>query len=226
MYRVDRREHRHRRARRNLIIIVTIVGIAALVYSLFHIRIAPKQEIKNAPSVSTSYATDEAKKITVDKPLFSMELPAGWKETTANASIIPTPKYTFISQSGDKQVLYMHIDQDTSNVALNRAIIVSTQANGIAYDTVSENCVTFTDPSTKDPRTAHAPARWQRANFICDMGSVERAVVGTISTEGINQVSVAGPTSGQHKLFILYVDNNINPDYSTLYSILGSLHFK
>lgn len=225
MYRVDRRIHRHKRTRRNLIIIGSILVTAGIVYGLFHVRVAPKQQLHNSPSVSTKFASNETKKITISKPLFTMELPATWKETTRGDSSVPLPTYTFVSPDTDKQVLYIYLD-NIPEVALNRAIIVSSQGYGLAYETVSENCATFTDSATKDLRTGYAPARWQGANFLCDMGNAQRAYVGTISKDQGENITVTGQVSGQHKMFIMYVDNNINPNYSVFYGILGSMHFK
>lgn len=226
MYRVDKRTHRHRRARQTLVVLALALLSAIAIYALFHLRVTPRQQLRNSPSLSTQYGASEAKKVVIDKPLFRMELPGDWKEMSPGHEIVPAPTYSFTSPSTDKKDMYIYIDTVPSDMALNRAVTVNAQGDGIAYDVVSENCATFTDPATKDKRTGYAPGRWQAANFICDMGNSQRTVVGTVSTEGVNQVTVNGATTGRHKLFIMYTDNNINPSYSTLYSILGSLHFK
>ena len=192
-----------------------------------HLRLVPEQNIRNATPVSKGYKTDESKKVAIDKPLFRLELPTGWREVApARASLVVTPSYSFFSSSTQEQVLDIYIDIVPTNLAVNRAIVVSPQGDGLTYDMVSDNCTTFTDASLKNPQTGTAPARWQTVNFICDMANAARASVGTMSVEGVNQVTVTGPTAGAHKLFIAYTDNNISPGYGTFYEILQSLHFK
>lgn len=226
MYRLGKQTDKHRRGRRVVLVGVLLIVVAAMIYGVMHLRILPDQEIRNAPPVSNGTSTDDNKKVTIDKPLFTMELPAGWREIAVNTSMPIPPKFSFRSQSKQSQVLDLYIDTLPTTMAVNRAIVVSGQGDGLSYDTVSDNCTTFTESSLTDPRTGTAPGKWQTINFICDMANAARAVVGTMSTEGINQVTVKGPKSGSHKFFMTYADNNISPNYSTLYAILGSLHFK
>ncbi|MCA9327160.1 hypothetical protein KDA14_01395 [Candidatus Saccharibacteria bacterium] len=225
MYRVDRRTHRHRRARRNFIVFIIIVGSITLIYSLLHIRIAPKQNIKNAPSVSKNYQPGSTETIAVSKPLFTLNLPSGWKE----APVPPKsddPKFSFRSPTGEARLLDIYIDDFPTPYGINKAIVLSLQGNKVTHDSVSDNCTTFTDGSKRDDRTGLAPAKWQGVDFQCDMAKSARAVVGTISKEGQNFFLTEGATTGQHKFFIAYTDNNINPDYTVFYKILESLTFK
>ena len=225
MYRLGKQAHRHRRGQRIAIGVFVLLIIAGLLYWLAHLRISPTQQIKNSPSVSTAYNASETAKVNINKPEFTMELPAGWTERQVIAS--PTgPRYTFASPSSQSQVLDFYIDNPPTGMALNRAIVVDAQGNGLAYDRVSDNCITFTDPKNKNAQTGHAPARWQEIDFICDMSNFSRALVGTISKDGINQVAVAGEAIGNRKVFISYTDNSISPNYGTLYDILGSIKFK
>ncbi len=226
MYRLGKQTDKHRRGRHVTIAVFIILIFAAAVYGLMHLRVAPQQDIRNATPVSKGYTTSSNAKVTIDKPLFRLELPTGWKEISTDKASSTGPRYSFRSTSEMSQMLDMYIDNPPVNMAVNRAIVVSAQGDGLAHDNVSENCTTFTDSSVANPRTGTAPAKWQTTNFICDTGNFARAVVGTMSTDGMNQVTVAGPTVGSHKLFIIYTDNNISPNYSTLYDILGSLHFK
>lgn len=225
MYRLGRQAHRHRRGQRIAVGVFVVIIVVGLIYWLTNLRIAPTQQIKNAPSVSTGYNASGTTKVAIDKPEFTMELPGGWKERQVIAS--PTgPKYTFASPSSQSQVFDFYIDNPPTGMALNRAIAVDAQGNGLVYDRVSENCITFTDPKNKNAQTGNAPARWQETDFICDMGNSSRAVVGTISKDGINQVAVTGETIGNRRIFITYTDNSISPNYTTLYDILGSIKFK
>lgn len=224
MYRVDRRTHRHRRARRRFVLLISALLIAGTIYGLMHIRISPKQNIQNDPSTSTKYNPESTKKIDIDKPELTMQLPGGWKETEAWVGT-KTPTYSFRSASNDAQLLDVYLSSIPDHFALNKAIVVTAQGSGLVYDVVSENCVNFTDVQ-KSGSTGSVLALWQGVVFYCDTANNARAVVGTISKDELNKVHVQGPTTGEHSLFITYTDNNINPDYSTLYSILSSVHFK
>lgn len=226
MYRLGKQTDKHRRGRHIAIAIVLLVFSSVIIYGLMNLRIAPQQEIRNANPVSKGYKSNTEAKVVIDKPLFRLELPSGWREITNNKDSPTAPKFSFRSPSSQAQMLDLYIDYTPVNMAVNRAIAVSAQGDGLAYDNVSENCTTFTDSSLKNPQTGNAPAKWQTTNFICDMANYARAVVGTMSTDGINQVTVTGATAGTRKVFITYTDNNISPNYSTLYEILGSLHFK
>lgn len=206
--------------------LLVLAFCAVLAYWLLNIRIAPKQEIQNTIEVSKSYAPEGKAKVQVDKPLFKLELPAGWKERGAELAVIPAATYTFQSPDKPAQLFALYIDAIPATMAVNGAVVVAPQGDGIISDTVSGNCTTYTDASKADPRTKIAQARWQNINFLCDMANFNRGVVGTQSTEGINQVTVKGPTTGEHKLFIRYTDNTVSPNYNTLYEIIRSLHFK
>lgn len=225
MYRVDKRTHRHRRARNWATGLVVIAVICSSIYGLMHIRITPKQNIRNSAPVSTNYTVQDSRKMVVNKPLFKMELPYGWSE----AAIIPgatSPTYSFRSQPKQAQLLDLHIDTVPTTFAFNRAISINQQGTGLAYDVVSENCATFTDPTKIDQKTGQVVARWQGIDFACDAANYARAVVGSVSKAGPNQIVITTQAGATHKLFIAYTDNNINPDYSVLYGILGSVQIK
>lgn len=226
MYRLGKQADKHRRGRHATIAVFLIIIFVGIVYGLINLRITPRQEIRNATPVSKGYKTGSETKLAIDKPLFRLELPAGWREIENDKTSLTAPKFSFRSPSEKAQMIDLYIDNPPVTMAVNRAIVVSSQGDGLSHDNVSENCTTFTDSSLTNPQTGYAPAKWQETTFICDMGNYARAVVGAMSVDGINQVTVSGPTAGQHKLFIVYTDNNISPNYVTLYEILDSLHFK
>ncbi|QQS18904.1 hypothetical protein IPL68_02480 [Candidatus Saccharibacteria bacterium] len=224
MYRVDKRTHRHARAKRRMAVLLVIFISGIGVYWLTHLTVSPKQNIKSSPSISRKFNATTETKVRIEKPEFIMELPGGWKEVAVTPQPL-SPTYTFISPTANATRLNVYMSA-MPGFAINRAIVVTPQADGLAYDSVSENCTTFTDATKIDPATGHAQARWQGVDFLCDTGNFARAVVGIISREGMNQVTVTGQTIGSRKIFITYTDNSVNPDYSVLYSVLTSLRFK
>jgi len=225
MYRVDRRVHRHRRSQRIGGILLLLILCILILWALMHLKIAPKQDTHNSAPFSKGYSAATVAKVTIDKPFFKMELPSGWVEVPPGLGST-APTFSFRSPNTQAQALDMYFNSIPVNMALNKAIVVSAQGDGLAYDSVSENCTTFTDAAKANTQTKNVPARWQETDFICDTGNFARAVVGTVSKEAINQITANGPKTGPHKMFITYIDNNINPSYSTLYDILASLRFK
>lgn len=225
MYHVDKRTHRHRKFRKRVVWFGSIIIVAAVVYGLLNIRITPKQNVRNAPSVSRSFQASSLKKVEVSKPEFNLQFPYGWKEEIIPQSRI-SPRYSFLSPPDDARQLQIYVDNSTELFGLNKAIVVAASGDGITHDSVSENCTTFTDGSKRNLQTGFAPAKWQGIDFNCDIGNYARAVVGTVSKDGFNYFNATGHTFGAHKVFITYIDNNITPDYSVFYEILDSLHFK
>lgn len=225
MYTIGERTH-HRTHRTRVLLAVASLGVAAaVVWASLWVFTAPPRSINNSPPVTTRYAPDTAARTVVEKPLFTMKLPYGWQERRPEGGVQP-PSYRFWAGSGKTAQLDMYIDNVPPAYALNKVLVVSPTGNGLTHGTVSENCSTFTDTAKTDPRTAQAPSKWQGVSFVCDVGNYTRAVVGTASAEGANVVSVEGSATGKHKLFVVYTDNAINPDYAVLYDILASLRFK
>jgi hypothetical protein len=224
MYQVDKWHHSHKKTRRRTIWIGVLLVVIALVYLLLHIRITPKQEIKNAAPISQGYTGTRRQMIKVTKPEVSFELPNTWKEIPVTQTQF-SPRYSFRDVS-NAQLLDLFIDNLPQTQGINKAIVVSSSAGSIGHDAVSDNCVNFTEASKKNPQTGLAPAKWQEVDFICDMANHARAVVGTISKDGVNVLLVNGTTSGKtYKVFMTYTDNNITPDYSVFYDILNAMQF-
>jgi hypothetical protein len=225
-YHVDRRGHRYRRARRRIVALAIIVFIGTLLYLLFNLEITPRQNIENAPSTTRTFDDESAKNVSVSKPEFSIELPAGWKEAKSDASLVPAPKYVFSSKPEDQQTLRIYLDTVPSALGVNKAVTVTARGNQIDHDIVSENCANYTGPAQKNLKISNAPAKWQNIDFLCDLANSARPIVGAISVDGMNFLKVKGQTIGERRIFITYGDFNNNPNYVTLYDILESIRFK
>lgn len=190
---------------------------------LMHATTAPVGTVHNAPPLSTAYLPPSAGVVHIDKPLFTVTLPAGWKSTPVTAHV-NIPNYSFKSSSPQLQQLDIFIDNIPSTMAVNRVVTVTPKAGGMDHETVSDNCTTFT--TAVNVATGVVAGKWGGASFLCDEGNYQRDVVGTVSNDGINYVTLTGPTVGSHKVFLTYTDNSINPDFSSLYTILESFKLK
>jgi hypothetical protein len=227
MYRVGERTEQSRRHRQRIVIAIVCVAslILASVYVVSNVQIKPVQTIRNAPAVIKDYKPGDVGRIEVSKPLLTMKLPYGWTEKQVDGGVDP-PLYRFQAGPTAPQQLDVYIDNVPPVYAFNKVVAVSSLGQGINYGTVSDNCSTFTDTAKTNPATGYAPAKWQGVDFMCDMGNYTRQVVGTASTEGMNVLTVHGANGKKYRAFFVYTDNNINPDYTTLYAILSSLRFK
>jgi hypothetical protein len=104
--------------------------------------------------------------------------------------------------------------------SLNRFLAVKADGNLLeAIGDISDNCVNFTDDSALQKQTLTAPSKWMGVNFICDMGNTLRNVIGTGSTDGLNTVTVTGP-SGTHRYSLIYTDHSGRPNDETLVTVI------
>jgi hypothetical protein len=222
-YQLDKRTRHHRRFWITTGVLC-VVGLGWFItYRLLHTTTTPSSTIHNAPPVSTIYNSNSTAKVHIDRPLFTVDLPIGWQATAVTANV-NVPTYSFISPSAQAQRLDLYIDNVPHNMAVNRAVAVVAKGAGLDHENVSDNCATFT-PAT-NAATGVSAGKWQGTDFLCDEGNFERDVVGTASTEGLNTISLTGPTVGSHKIFMAYANNNVNPDFAALYTILESFTLK
>lgn len=224
MYQYDKRTHKHAKLKRRATWLGVLVLFSAVVYGVAQLRITPEQQIKNSPSLSKAYNAASSKKQQFAKTEFTFTSTSEWKEYSVQQGQF-TPRYLFKDVSKSR-ILEIYIDNPPEQLGVNRVIVVDSVDGALLHDVVSDNCTTFTDSSKKNPQTGIGVAKWQEIEFLCDMGNAARAVVGTISDDGKNMVSVTAATGKVYKVFIAYTDNNINPDYNVFYDILGSLKFR
>lgn len=222
-YQLNRRIKHHRRLWMAAGTLAALGLLALITYRLLHVTAAPATTVHNAPPLSTNYVSSSPLKVRIDNPAFSMRLPAGWQAVpvTANVNI---PSYSYKSPNAQAQQLDVFIDHIPTAMAVNRVVTVSARGAGMDHENVSDNCVTFTPGS--DTTSGVANGKWQGTNFLCDEGNYERDVVGLASSEGINFVTLTGPLTGAHKVFMAYTNNNNNPDFSALYGVLESFNLK
>jgi hypothetical protein len=185
----------------------------------------------NTRTVGQTLGAASAKKLAVDEPTFTMELPGDWKlksRTTTAAERSITWQGTAKGQ--DNRWLTVYIDTIPATKSLNRLLPVSAQGDMLNPGDMSDNCITFTGGGSLDAakasQTKESPAKWAGVDFICNLPSVVENQVGTGSVEGRNQVTVKGPSQGAHKYFFLFTDHNIQPNYSILTDAIESFRAK
>lgn len=225
MYKVNQRSHRYDKLL-GAVAGVCLVAAFGLLAAYYMGQGKQSSTIKNKPGSVTPYEPNAASRtMNVFKPAFSVKLPYGWQEKEVKGGVNP-PMYLFTAGAGKTQQLEIFLDSIPSVYAFNKVIVVNAQGSGLARSPVSDNCSTFTDNQATDRTTGYAVSKWRAVQFVCDMGNNTRAVVGTASVEAQNYVTVTGASGATHKLLLVYTDNAISPDYTTLYDIVSSLRFK
>jgi len=225
MYRLGenhiKRRHRH-------IAILVVVIVLAVVLSVIGTRALRAQTAISPPPPATNHSVSAPSMQTkhIDESLFSIDLPTDWKlqqHQTTTGDI-----YIWINTAGNAGVrnITLYIDTPEPQLGVNRALFVQNNDNRLtAIKDVSDNCAGFTGPSAS-ASSGTAPAKWNGADFLCDLANYTRDVVGTVSQDGINEVMITGPTAGRHSIFLTYTDNSSQPDYAIFINALQSLQLK
>lgn len=159
-----------------------------------------------------------------DEAAFTFALPNDWKRLEP---ILTGPYQTYTYQSAKKNAenrkLYVYVDGIPLDRPLNKVVRVDAAGDSLNHGEISAQCTDFT------PKTGalKVPAKWDGVDFLCDMDSWSRNVVGTSAPGSINKVTLTNLSSAsRHDFFIIYEDNNYNPDYSIFYEMLGSFKVK
>lgn len=224
MYRLGEREHNHRKL--YIVLGLLAVLIVALFFWARHF-LSPDTQLSGTPVPKITNVTyDQTKLQTIDEPDFSMSIPATWKLNTTTMDV-PKPMYVWQGTVGEDRTRWISVFVDASlaSFAVNRALHI--QANGAAINVIgstSDNCTSFTGAVSS--QTGKSPAKWETIDFLCDSGNYERDVVGIVSSDGMNNVNLDGPTKGIHHYFFTYTDNSNQPDYTIFTGALKTFKAK
>lgn len=160
-----------------------------------------------------------------DEANFTMELPADWKRLAPDLAG-PHKKYSYQAglKNADNRYLTIYTDGLPQNMAVNKAVAVRGEGSKLSHGMASENCTEFTAQPAANALAV--PAKWDGIDFLCDMDTNTRNVIGTSSPGNINKVVLTDVGFTQHSFFFLYEDNNNTPDYDIFYKMLDSFTVK
>ena len=202
-----------------LIIICLVVISVILPHRLFQ----PNTSLTQSQAVTKSALIDTATSQHITKGIFGVDLPLNWQLVTD-----PHTPYAIYSWQGGGETkdaarrIDIYIDNLPSGLAVNRLLPVESDADHLTITgSVSDNCANFTDKSAP---TGAVSAKWGGVNFLCDTANYERDVVATGSAEGVNTITVNGPTAGRHRILLTYTDNSANADYNIFIDVVKSFH--
>lgn len=215
--------------------LVVIVVLLATGY-WFVIHKAPKSNYQNSNSpLHTHVSASQAQSLKVDQPFFNLSLPGPWQETSAHADgDYNSLQWNYTDKQSGNRWFRVYVDTIPQKLAVNYMLPLTVAGNQLQPGQISDNCTTFTQNATGN--TSHdvstpisqgtIEARWQGVDFICDNSHVSHQVAGAASTDGLNKVTLSGPSAGAHSYYFVYEDDNYKPDYSIFSSILSSFRAK
>lgn len=216
--------HKIRHTIITIFLTLLLVGGGAYAYIFFSkditASITPSSGIQSSRTIASPAATN----LKYDEAAFSFSLPAQWKKT-GEISNVSTHKYSYQStvKNAENRYLDIYIDTLPLTMAVNKAVAVRSEGSALSHGMVSDNCAEFT---AKPAGAATVPAKWDGVDFICDMGSTGRNVIGTSSEGSINKVELTNVGFTKHSFFFVYTDHNYNPDYGIFYDFLDSFTVK
>ncbi len=224
-YEIGHRHHSHKR----LLITLAVIAVLLLAGGLYvykQFKESTKPIIKNTAGSSHQFVIPNSDVKHFDQGLFAFDLPGDWKLIKHDQA--PYDLYSFHSTlvNADNRALDIYVDSLPQTLAVNKAVAVRAQGNNLSHGMVSENCTTFTSPSTQGAKPLAMPGKWDGVEFLCDNDNVMRNVVGTSAPGTINKVTLTGPTSGPHSFFFVYTDDNATPEYMIFYNMLESFKIK
>lgn len=233
MYRANYRVSRKKRA---LIPVVLFVFAFAASAAYFFIKydVNKSTSIKTGDQTATSYydAGKNDTKLVIDEKLYSFALPSDWKEVSRSK----TPTDLYIEwQSTEKnyeaRTLKLHIDTIPKDFGVNKIIPISVVNNRLVPGDLSDNCANFNTEKYQSGPTVQKviekiAAKWEQANFTCDIGNHERNVIGTAVVNGDYNLALQNSSGEKHSFFFVYTDHTINPDYQIVNDVLRSFKMK
>jgi hypothetical protein len=200
-----------------LVIVLAIIGII-----IFRHGLKTDTSLSQSKVITQYYSATGTDTMHVTAPTFSVYLPAGWKTASNAGSTYKAYSWQGTGDDVDRRI-DIYIDNLPTNLAVNRLLPVQVNDDQLeVIGSVSDNCTGFTTPTTQSATSGTVAAKWDGVNFICDVANYERDVVAIGSTEGVNTVTMVGPSTGSHNILLVYTDNSADPDYSIFTSIVES----
>ncbi len=162
----------------------------------------------------------------IDEAVFSFNLPADWKRIPPEQTVYKSYRYQSGKKNAENRYLTVFVDTIPLDRPVNKAVALRPSGSGLRHGQASENCSEFPGVQSAGQGRLQLKTTWDGVEFICDLDTETRNVIGTSSPGSVNSVRLSGPAAGSHSFFFLYEDNNYTPDYSLFYGILDSFKIK
>jgi len=189
--------------------------------------------LRDSNTVSSSFNREGAQ-VAVVKPVtkdytneyFKISLPASWKLLGLKHPMAQEVYYEFQDSNPEtsNRLLRVYVDVFPSDFAINRVMPITIVDNKIVPGVISDDCTSFTGSPTAIGGQSVAntwSAKWQDVSFVCDM-KTKLNYTGTASAEEGISTTFVNKNGTKHKYFLLYIDQNVRPDYSIFTDALKS----
>lgn len=229
-YKYDHQRSRHI-ARHILIVLGISLVVVGVVTGVFIWSTHQRSSTIHGQAAEVAQNTTPQSRLLIDEPTYTMELPGDWRQTgSQNTPGVHDVSWQATIKNADNRYLTIYTDTIPATYPVNRELPLTVSGNQLSYGVLSDNCSNFTPGGTTDVVQAEklkpSPSVWQGVNFICNFPQVIDNQIGTGSAAGVNTVTVTGPKAGTHSYFFLYIDRNINPDYTILENAIQSFKAK
>lgn len=179
---------------------------------------------KTTVPIVTQIEEEKDNTVSIDEPLFTLELPEDWKQTNrVQERYANYYEWRATKQGADNRTIRLHIDILPPTYKVVRMQPLTPSENKFLVGELSGNCINFaSDAGTGQRASGNAPveAKWENITFMCDPISNNQ----TIGT-GTEASGIAAKLGG-HNYFFYYEDHNIRPDDRIFQDALRSFRIK
>lgn len=202
---------------------VSLIATALILQKDLHTNVAEKTTVPIITEV-----TEDKDVITINEPLFSIELPSDWvKSNRVQTNSANYYEWKSTKKGAEDRTLRLHIDTMPATYKLVRLLPLTPKDNKFSLGNISNNCINFAKDAGNQQRTqgnAAVEAKWEGVTFQCDPINNNQTIgTGTID-HGI-AARLKG-SSGEHAYFFYYEDHNIRPDDKILTDAIKSFAVK
>ncbi len=184
-------------------------------------RPAPTTIQQTAASSREFDPNNKEKNIKIDNTLYTMELPAEWKEIAVNRDTRYNSTQWQMQSGGKNRWIELFTDKLPPEMSFNKIIPVEIKGREIEVGTISDNCAKFTPFISQ--YNLKVASKWQDANFLCDLSNKTDNIIGVSDKTTGTALVLTGSTKGKHTYMFVYTDRGIPEDNQPLLTALQSL---
>ncbi len=219
-----RQKKRKRRLLGSLIFLSLLAGLGGAAYKF--LMQDTEAVISTNPGIRRTLRGTNEEKQRINELAFAFDLPADWKKIQPEQTTYNSFRYQSTKKNAENRYLTIYADQIPLDKAVNKVIAVHPKGTRLTHGELSQNCTEF--PAVQSARQGRLSmtARWDGVDFICDLDTDSRNVIGTSAPGSVNSVKLTGPATGAHSFLFAYEDNNYTPEYTIFYNVLDSFTVK
>lgn len=216
--------HRKKNIKHHFYIFVTLLLATLLIAIVVWWYLSQTKTPTITQATSSTHAFDPGntkENIKIDNALYTMELPAGWKQTSTNRDSRYNSTQWQMQDGSKNRWIELYTDRLPVDTAFNKILPVTIVNNEVIIDTLSDNCSKFTTKTSE--ANLKVMSKWQNAPFLCDLSNMTDNIIGVSDkTTGVS-LSYAGIATGKHSFMFVYTDRGIPEDEQPIKIALQTL---